>query len=1029
MPRGHLVWRRAGAPARPGVGMQSFAPTGGSAELPASASPAAPRDEAIFLLHTAAEIEHALLVQYLYAAFSFGNPQKRALADGGDLDPDQHARVFGATGWNETLVEIAIEEMFHLVTVQNALRVLGGPLNLEREDFPFRGDFYPFPFRLEPVGKDSLARYVAAEMPESPDPAKYPLMPEILERARLANHQGEINRVGRLYERVDQLLAQVPEAVFRPETATALQAHPDDWGGTQAPDLPADPRARILGLFGGTQVEAKQKVRAVLGLVAEQGEGPRSDASWSHFGLFYRMYSEFPETNPAFGSPPWHPALPAPTHPNTSPGELPAADQESGRITAAVALAWGQVFNSRYRMMLSFLAHYLATDSPAARGKLVAWATSEMRLLRQISDILTRVPQRAANPSRGGRAAVAGAPFELPYTLLVPDREVDRWQSQRDVVTAAGLALGGVPDDPETRTFVSSIRARDTRIMTDIDTLTETTLPDDSDGSGGSVIGFSEVIAILDSSVGGPAGPVGPPHRAFWRGLTRDQFVAKKVLGLGLVVIGNGAESNIVKSFKGEAPFDGSDFPRMPVGAPPLPADKIAALQRWIDAGCPETAPVPPPPALLAWRPTNAPVASSRTDDIWFIDPQVGWAVNSNGQIVKTTDGGNNWVEQLHDDEVYFRCIGFASATTGWAGTLTQTKRMYKTTNGGGTWEQVTNLPASAPSAVCGLSVVNPSVVYAAGTNFPNRPPRVLKTTDGGANWTGLDMGAHASLLIDIYFTTDKRGWVVGGKNQGGPPTRDNVKPVVLFTEDGGLTWVNRAAALLPTLPLGEWGWKIQFLDDQVGFVSLENFTAGAILKTTDGGQTWVRLPVNDPQGNANLEGVGFVDANHGWVGGWGDSDFTTGSSSETKDGGQTWRDANEIGKFINRFRFFGNPVTVGYASGLTVYKYSSDPVPPAPTGVAAPARTQFLAAARTAVGQPVTLPVQVPAGAERLSVRVWDRFGEHVAVLAEEANPAAGERQFVLPTDHAGMPPASAYIVRVTVDGMSESRIIPVLA
>ena len=155
----------------------------------------------------------------------------------------------------------------------------------------------------------------------------------------------------------------------------------------------------------------------------------------------------------------------------------------------------------------------------------------------------------------------------------------------------------------------------------------------------------------------------------------------------------------------------------------------------------------------------------------------------------------------------------------------------------------------------------------------------------------------------------------------------------MLFTEDGGETWVNRVADLQNQFPPGEWGWKIQFLNDQVGFVSLENFHQGAILKTTDGGLTWTRHVVNDPQQNANLEGIGFVDENHGWVGGWGDADFERRSSSETFDGGLTWRDANEIGTAINRFRFFGNPVTVGYASGETVYQYSSEPVPAARGG------------------------------------------------------------------------------------------------
>ena len=81
-------------------------------------------------------------------------------------------------------------------------------------------------------------------------------------------------------------------------------------------------------------------------------------------------------------------------------------------------------------------------------------------------------------------------------------------------------------------------------------------------------------------------------------------------------------------------------------------------------------------------------------------------------------------------------------------------------------------------------------------------------------------------------------------------------------------------------------------------------------------------MPINDPQANANLEGVGFIDKDHGWVGGWGDLQFQWLSTSQTADGGQTWTNADDVGKVLNRFRFFGTPVTVGYASGQTVYKY-----------------------------------------------------------------------------------------------------------
>ena len=51
---------------------------------------------------------------------------------------------------------------------------------------------------------------------------------------------------------------------------------------------------------------------------------------------------------------------------------------------------------------------------------------------------------------------------------------------------------------------------------------------------------------------------------------------------------------------------------------------------------------------LMEWRPTNAPLSSSRTDDIWFLDESTGWAVNSNGQIVLTEDAGRTWTQQKH---------------------------------------------------------------------------------------------------------------------------------------------------------------------------------------------------------------------------------------------------------------------------------------------------------------------------------------------------------------------------------------------
>jgi hypothetical protein len=105
---------------------------------------------------------------------------------------------------------------------------------------------------------------------------------------------------------------------------------------------------------------------------------------------------------------------------------------------------------------------------------------------------------------------------------------------------------------------------------------------------------FQDVIEILDKSVGGPDADVAS-HGPFWRDVTRDTFVEMKVGGRKLVTLGDGANSNLVLSLKGAAPF-GSDLddpptgavtPQMPAYLDPVPAEEIRDIEQWIDEGCP----------------------------------------------------------------------------------------------------------------------------------------------------------------------------------------------------------------------------------------------------------------------------------------------------------------------------------------------------------------------------------------------------------------------------------------------------------
>ncbi len=107
---------------------------------------------------------------------------------------------------------------------------------------------------------------------------------------------------------------------------------------------------------------------------------------------------------------------------------------------------------------------------------------------------------------------------------------------------------------------------------------------------------FPKIQNILDRAVGGKTS-IGA-HGAFWRDQDRDQFVAYKVFGsVDLIVPNNGAESNLVKALKGESPFDGSRYRRMPAGfwwTEDQRATNVAKFEQWKADGFVEYIPTPP---------------------------------------------------------------------------------------------------------------------------------------------------------------------------------------------------------------------------------------------------------------------------------------------------------------------------------------------------------------------------------------------------------------------------------------------------
>ena len=185
-----------------------------SAAAASVAAPAAPqlppeftwRDYTIFLLTIAAQIEHSLMVQYLYAAYSLGGPQTPS---------DKRDTV---AGWRQLILGIAKEEMGHLATVQNALKFLGAPLAIDRQDYPWDSQIAPYPFTLERVSRRSLARYIVAESPETwPADVTDADRKEIEDLASDAG-DNKVNRVGMLFETLPRSSATPSVCSSRPST-------------------------------------------------------------------------------------------------------------------------------------------------------------------------------------------------------------------------------------------------------------------------------------------------------------------------------------------------------------------------------------------------------------------------------------------------------------------------------------------------------------------------------------------------------------------------------------------------------------------------------------------------------------------------------------------------------------------------------------------------------------------------------------------------------------------------------------------
>lgn len=362
------------------------------------------REELIIALAEAAEIEHGLLVQYLFAAFSM----KRREDEG--ITPAQQMLLMD---WERVVLKVAHEEMYHLANVFNLLAAIGGTPHLGIPSFPkkTRSSFipsptvkefvyYPFDFQLEPFNENSIYRFIISELPEGQSPPK---SPKSLFKAGSPDPL-VYNHIGQLYELIASGFARIPEKVLFVGQRTSQDQ--DSWG---------------LGLNLMVVNNLQSAVDAITAIVKE-GEGTADGRAESHYGRFCRL--RYLLTLQQERDPNFTPSRNIVCNPRTRANS--DVEEDASLIDHGVTLRLARLFNDLYSTMLIMLMQYYSFggETQDQRNCLKNESRHMMSsFIRPLAEMLTEMPVK----KQAGSTQMAGACFEVNSPLQLSRDVAIRW--------------------------------------------------------------------------------------------------------------------------------------------------------------------------------------------------------------------------------------------------------------------------------------------------------------------------------------------------------------------------------------------------------------------------------------------------------------------------------------------------------------------------------------------------------------------------------------------------------------------------
>ena len=388
-----------------------------------------------YLLCEAAELEHALMCEYLYAAFSLKTQADETLAS-------EHLEA--VERWRAVILGVAAEEMLHWALVNNLLTAVGSAPYVARPHMPHQAKGYPAGVQLAlvPFGERALRHFLYLERPEGMelrdaegfDPSG-PALP-IMGPTDIVPWGQEFHTVGHLYRSIQAGIVNLAEKIGEDQ----LFIGPHEAQATSAsfgwPELTAITDAAT----------ASQAIEAIV----EQGEGARGDWSKAHYGRFLDVFEEFQAfkaADPIFE--PAHPVVAAGVRPVDGVGfEIVITDP----VTADVS----DLFNVNYDLILQILVRFLANvgEDREQLGILADTAVTLMfKAIKPLGLLLATLPVGPEHP-----AVTAGANFQLFYqkSFLLPHRRAT-WIRFTERLDEAAEFADGIEADAATRAVLDDV--------------------------------------------------------------------------------------------------------------------------------------------------------------------------------------------------------------------------------------------------------------------------------------------------------------------------------------------------------------------------------------------------------------------------------------------------------------------------------------------------------------------------------------------------------------------------------------------